>query len=66
MSWWASRLRRDDRAQHKDVDFVELVARTLSTADAIEVVLCNERRVCVRAGFDPDLLRAVVRALESA
>lgn len=67
MAWWASRLRRDARQGRAGVGFVELVAAPSppSAADGLEVVLANERRVRVRAGFDAELLRAVVRALES-
>lgn len=67
MAWWASRLRRDAREGRAGVDFVELVAAPshAPSAGGVEVVLANERRVRVRAGFDAELLRAVVRALES-
>jgi hypothetical protein len=67
MACWASRLRRDAQEARGGVDFVELVAAPSprSASDGIEVVLANERRVRVRAGFDAEL-REVVRASRRA
>jgi hypothetical protein len=67
LSWWSSRLRRES-ADSERVEFVELVARgtpSFTPADAIDVVLANGTRIQVRAGFDEELLLAVVRTLES-
>ena len=65
LSWWASRLRREARAQSAlvAVDVVE----DASTCDAaFRVELAGDRTVVVPAAFDASALRRLVAALERA
>lgn len=65
LAWWSWRLRQTERRSHDSgpAAFVEVVAAATSSATKIAVVLDNDTRVEVEAGFDPELLRSVVRAL---
>jgi hypothetical protein len=63
LSWCASRLRGESQSQSSFVDVTSLV--TPPATPSLEVVVRDSVRVRVSAGFDPDLLRAVVAALEA-
>lgn len=62
LSWWSSQLRAEVRPRPAFVDVTSVVAA--SAGAAIEVVVGDSVRIRVNAGFDPELLRAVVAALE--
>lgn len=44
---------------------VQVVGGSATRAESLEIVLEGNRRVVVERGFDPDLLRQVVTAIES-
>src|SRR4051812_19916997 len=68
--WWSSRLRRL-AAGEAEVGFarlipVEEVPAQASEPGALDIVLASGRVVRVRPGFDPALLRDVLRVLEAS
>ena len=65
LSWWASRLRREARAETALVA-VDVVEDAPACAGAFRVELAHHRTVIVPAAFDAGALRRLVAALESA
>ena len=67
LAWWSWRLRQSERQSDDPgpAGFVEIIAGASSSRTMIAVVLDNDTRIEVEAGFDPELLRSVVRALRS-
>ena len=68
LAWWSWRLRQDsggDRVVEGGGGFVELVERRPHAPDGVVVVLTSGVRVEVASGFDADLLRSVVEALQA-
>jgi hypothetical protein len=63
LRWWSSRLGRDQRPAGKFVDVTALVPRAPDAS--LEVVVRGGMRIRVSRGFDAELLRAVVAALET-
>jgi transposase len=64
LSWWAWRLKSKRRS--RAVGFVELVAEKPAAATpTLEIEIGASVRVRVKRGFDAELLRAVVDALEA-
>lgn len=62
---WSSRLRR--ATEPPPLSFLPVLASTVvEPLRELEVVLSRGRRILVRPGFDPALLRAVVEALEAS
>ena len=80
-SWWRSELKRRDaksqadsrspkkrgrpRKVGQDAGFIPVQLESPSTSSAVEVVLDQPPRIRVSSGFDAELLREVVRVLES-
>jgi hypothetical protein len=62
LRWWSSRLNRGAPAA---ATFIELALPRAAEPPAIEVVVRDGVRVRVAGGFDPELLRQVVAALEA-
>lgn len=59
--------KRAGRSKRANRSFVAVeVARTSSSPAAIEIVLDTPPRIAVSAGFDPQLLRDVLRVMENA
>jgi hypothetical protein len=67
LAWWSWRLRqRDAKADDEGGgEFVEVVAAEPQECSGIAVMIGSDLRVEVTAGFDVELLRSVVRALQS-
>lgn len=76
LQWWVSKLARDagKRTKRSRVRFAQVVEsaapkrlepRTTTAASPLDVVLAHGRTVRVSHGFDRDLLRAVIEALET-
>ena len=70
LRWWGSKLRQSavggPAGRSVAVHFAKVIARPAAGAAPVEVVLARGRTVRVSEGFSPDLLRAVVQALEVA
>lgn len=64
LSWWASRL-GDRRRKPTFVDVTAVVATSATTMPTLDIVIRDSVRVRVGRGFDAELLRAVVGALEA-
>lgn len=67
--WWKGELkRRDQRSVSASVPFAEVrgCVEVLGAGAPLEVVLCHNRRILVRPGFDSGALSSVVRVLEDA
>jgi hypothetical protein len=76
LQWWVSKLARDagKRTKRSRVRFAQVVEgaapkriepRTTTAASTLDVVVARGRTVRVSRGFDRDLLRAVIEALET-
>jgi transposase len=65
LRWWSSALHRNSRLGSRFVDVTTVLAPASTAAGVLEVVVRESVRVRVTAGFDAELLRAVVSALES-
>ncbi len=65
LSWWAWKLRHEERALERS-SFVELAVEADSAGDStgVEVLLANGRRLLVQRGFDDETLRRAVAVLE--
>ncbi len=64
---WSSRLRRSSVSAPLSFLPVLTAASEPSLSSApIEILLSHQRRILIRPGFDPTLLRLVVEALEGA
>ena len=63
LRWWASALRRPAQPP---VHFVRILPSDAGSPapSSVDIVLSGGRHVRVQKGFDPELLRAVVEALE--
>jgi hypothetical protein len=61
LRWWSSRLRHEGTTLPA---FVELAVNQPAPSDFIEVAIGERVRVHIRRGFDAELLRQVVAALE--
>ena len=68
LRWWRKRLERTRSAETAGRAFVavELTDAPSSTAAALDVTTRSGHRVSVPAGFDPEHLRRVLRALEAS
>ena len=60
----ASELRRGESSSDASPAFVKLTLDDVTMPPSIEVIISERRRLLVRAGFDADLLRQLVRLLE--
>lgn len=60
LRWWSSRLRREPVTPA----FIEVAVNEPNSAGVIEIALGDRVLVHVRRGFDAELLRQVVAALE--
>jgi len=67
LAWWSWRLRQDDGRSDNEGKrgFVEVVATGVQGTSSVAIVIGSGLRLEVSAGFDPELLCSVVRALQS-
>lgn len=68
LRWWHRRLERTRASETSGRAFVavELTSASSSTAVTLEVTTRSGHRVQVPAGFDPEHLRQLLRALEAS
>jgi hypothetical protein len=65
LKWWAWALRRSERRPAERGAFVEVALAAAAAPAGIEVVVREGVRIRVEGGFDAELLRRVVAALEA-
>jgi hypothetical protein len=65
LSWWSWRLRKSSGEMDEDGNgFVEVTSVRTDAPVQVMVVLSDGTRIEVGTGFDAELLRSVVRALQ--
>ena len=64
LNWWSWRLRQDEGNDGDESAFVEVPAAAGDRRDGLTIVMPTGLRIEVGNGFDAELLRSVVRALQ--